>query len=243
MISKDAAMAEKTKKVTIMVLKVDLECSKCYKKVKRILCKFPQIQDQVYEEKSNTVMIKVVCCSPEKIRDEIRYKGRGSIKSIEIFKPPEKPKAADPPKPADKPKAADPPKPADKPKAADPPKPAEKPKAADPAKPAEKPKADPPKPSDPPKEKPAEKATKVVTFVDVPKPTAAAPAMTYPPGPVPIGFYCTECRGGGPERYCDGYCGRPVYDSWGGGGSRPHYGSHYSEHYFNEDNSQGCTIM
>ncbi|KAK0576216.1 hypothetical protein LWI29_013820 [Acer saccharum] len=232
-------MAEKTNKVTIMLLKVDLECYKCYKKVKRILCKFPQIQDQVYDEKNNTVMIKVVCCSPEKIRDKISYKGRGSIKSIEIFKPPEKPKAADPPKPADKPKA-DPPKPADKPKAADPPKPADKPKA-DPPKPAEKPKA-----ADPPKEKQAEKATKVVTFVDVPKPTAPAPALAYTPGPVPIGFYCTECserRGGGPVGYCDGYCGRPVYDSWGGGGYRPYHGSHYSENYFNEDNSQGCTIM
>ncbi|KAK1553598.1 hypothetical protein Q3G72_000949 [Acer saccharum] len=237
-------MAEKTNKVTIMLLKVDLECYKCYKKVKRILCKFPQIQDQVYDEKNNTVMIKVVCCSPEKIRDKISYKGRGSIKSIEISKPPEKPKAADPSKTAEKPKA-DPPKPAEKPKAADPPKTAEKPKAADPPKPSEKLKAaDPSKPADPPKEKPAEK--KVVTFVDVPKPTAPAPALAYPPGPVPIGFYYTECSersGGGPVRYCDGYCGRPVYDSWGGGGYRPYHGSHYSEYYFNEDNSQGCTIM
>ncbi|KAK3231081.1 hypothetical protein Dsin_002962 [Dipteronia sinensis] len=230
MISKDTVMAEKTKKVTIMLLKVDLECSKCYNKVKRILCKFPQIQDQVYDEKNNTVMIKVVCCSPEKIRDEICYKGRGTIKSIEILKPPEKPKPADPPKlkPADPPKL----------KPADPPKPAEKPKPADPPKPAEKP-------------------TKVVTFVDVPKPTAPAPALVYPPGPVPpalvyppgpvpIGFYCTECsewRGGGPVGYCDGYCGRPVYENWGGGGYRPYYGSRNSDYYFSEGNSQGCKIM
>ncbi|KAK2652708.1 hypothetical protein Ddye_012564 [Dipteronia dyeriana] len=237
-------MAEK-KKVTLMLLKVDLECSKCYKKVKKILCKFPQIQDQAYDEKNNTVMIKVVCCSPEKIRDKICCKGRGTIKSIEILKPPEKPK------PAEKPKA-DPPKPAEKPKA-DPPKPAEKPKA-DPPKPADKPKADPPKPADkpkadPPKEKPADKPTKVVTFVDEPKPPAPAPSPA--PGPVQVGFCCTECsegRGGGPcygqpVRYYDGYCGRPVYDSWGGGGYRGNYGSRCSEYYFNEDNSQGCTIM
>ncbi|GMP75832.1 hypothetical protein CsSME_00032784 [Camellia sinensis var. sinensis] len=31
--------------VTTMVLKVDLQCSSCYKKIKKTLCKFPQIQD------------------------------------------------------------------------------------------------------------------------------------------------------------------------------------------------------
>ncbi|TXG74283.1 hypothetical protein EZV62_002862 [Acer yangbiense] len=80
-------MAEK---VTEMLLKVhDLECSKCYKKVKKILCKYPEIRDQVYDEKNNTLKIKVVCCSPEKIRDKICCKGRGTIKSIEILEPPE----------------------------------------------------------------------------------------------------------------------------------------------------------
>ncbi|KAK1587452.1 hypothetical protein Q3G72_012997 [Acer saccharum] len=85
-----------------MLLKVhDLECSKCYKKVKKILCKFPhvyvfgvfvsktkEIQDQVYDEKNNTVRIKVVSCSPEKIRDKICCKGRGIIMCIVIVKPP-----------------------------------------------------------------------------------------------------------------------------------------------------------
>ncbi|PQP96271.1 myelin-associated oligodendrocyte basic protein-like [Prunus yedoensis var. nudiflora] len=96
-------MAEK-EKVTIMVLKVDLQCHKCYKKVKKVLCKFPQIRDQIYDEKQNQVVIKVVCCSPEKIRDRICCKGRGVIKSIEI-KEPEKPK----PPPPEKPKPPPPP--------------------------------------------------------------------------------------------------------------------------------------
>ncbi|KAK0601347.1 hypothetical protein LWI29_023387 [Acer saccharum] len=194
MISKDTAMAEKTKKVREMFLKVDLECYKCYKKVKRILCKFPQIQDQVYNEKNNTVKIKVVCCSPENIRDEICYKGRGTIKSIEMKKVTFDLQKQTAPAPAPELE----------------PEPAQAPAPA-------------------PKQAPA-----------------PALALAYSPGPVPIGFYCTECserRGGGPVRYCDGYCGRPVYDSWGGGGNRPYYGSHYSEYYFNEDNSQGCTIM
>ncbi|KAK6917875.1 Heavy metal-associated domain, HMA [Dillenia turbinata] len=71
-----------------MVLKVvDLHCSKCYKKVKKVLCKFPEITDQVYDEKANTVTIKVSCCNPEKLRDKICCKGGKSIKSIEIVKP------------------------------------------------------------------------------------------------------------------------------------------------------------
>ncbi|KAJ0017938.1 hypothetical protein Pint_09436 [Pistacia integerrima] len=82
---------------TIMVIKVDLKCCKCYKKVKKILCKIPQIQDQVYDEKKNTVTIKVACCCcPQKMMQKIRCKGGKSIISIEI-KPPEKKKEEKPP--------------------------------------------------------------------------------------------------------------------------------------------------
>ncbi|XP_062088108.1 protein PYRICULARIA ORYZAE RESISTANCE 21-like isoform X2 [Humulus lupulus] len=72
--------------VTIMVLKVDLKCHRCYKKIKKVLCKFPQIKDQVYDEKKNTVTIKVVCCSPEKIKQKIICKAGDSLISIEIIK-------------------------------------------------------------------------------------------------------------------------------------------------------------
>ncbi|XP_027184865.1 protein PYRICULARIA ORYZAE RESISTANCE 21-like [Coffea eugenioides] len=95
-------MAEK---VTTMRLKVDLQCPCCYKKVKKILCKFPQIRDQIYDEKQNLVTITVVCCSPEKIRDKLCCKGGKVIKSIEIVEPPkpkpppEKPKEPEKPKP------------------------------------------------------------------------------------------------------------------------------------------------
>ncbi|CAL5344344.1 unnamed protein product [Camellia sinensis] len=96
-------MAEK---VTTMVLKVDLQCSSCYKKIKKILCKFPEIRDQIYDEKKNTVTIIVVCCSPEKVRDKLCCKGGKTIKSIEIKEPP-KPKPPeekpDKPKPSEKP--------------------------------------------------------------------------------------------------------------------------------------------
>ncbi|XP_031270496.1 protein PYRICULARIA ORYZAE RESISTANCE 21-like [Pistacia vera] len=89
--------------VTTMVIKVDLKCCKCYKKVKKVLCKIPQIKDQVYDEKQNTVTIKVACCySPEKILQKIRCKGGKSILSIEIKPPPKKPE--EPKKPQEKPK-------------------------------------------------------------------------------------------------------------------------------------------
>ncbi|XP_058189606.1 protein PYRICULARIA ORYZAE RESISTANCE 21-like [Rhododendron vialii] len=80
-------MAEK---VTTMVLKVDLQCPCCYRKIKKVLAKFPEIRSQAYDEKQNTVTITVLCCSPEKIRDKLCCKGGKTIKCIEI-KPPPKP--------------------------------------------------------------------------------------------------------------------------------------------------------
>ncbi|KAH7837180.1 hypothetical protein Vadar_010710 [Vaccinium darrowii] len=78
-------MAEK---VTKMVLKVDLQCPCCYKKIKKILAKFPEIRSHIYDEKQNTVTITVVCCNPEKIRCKLLCKGGKTIKCIEIIKEP-----------------------------------------------------------------------------------------------------------------------------------------------------------
>ncbi|GFY85059.1 heavy metal transport/detoxification superfamily protein [Actinidia rufa] len=93
-------------KVTTMVLKVvDLHCDSCYKKIKKVLCKFPEIRNQEYDEKANTVKITVVCCNPEKIREKLCCKGGKTIKSIEIIKKPEpKPNKDEKPKPKPKPK-------------------------------------------------------------------------------------------------------------------------------------------
>ncbi|KAJ6700298.1 HEAVY METAL TRANSPORT/DETOXIFICATION SUPERFAMILY PROTEIN [Salix purpurea] len=78
--------------VTTMVIKVvDLGCEKCHKKIKKILCKIPQIQSQIYVEKENTVTITVVCCSPEKIKRKILRKGCGFIECV-VIKPPPQPK-------------------------------------------------------------------------------------------------------------------------------------------------------
>ncbi|XP_024174212.1 protein PYRICULARIA ORYZAE RESISTANCE 21-like isoform X2 [Rosa chinensis] len=228
------------KKVTIMILKVDLQCEKCYRKVKKVLCKFPQIRDQMYDEKNNQVIIKVVCCCPEKIRDKLCCKGGGAIKSIEI-KEPEKPK---PPSPAPKPAPAPAPKPAPAPAPA--PKPAPKPAPAPAGVPA-----CPRRPVNP-------------CCMDCyggrhggPCETgygAPAPVPVPPCRPRPVNPCCMDCYEGRPGGPCetgyghrwpapytqyDGYYGRPVYDSYGGGRSycvtRPHC--------FSEENPQGCAIM
>ncbi|XP_021902389.1 pollen-specific leucine-rich repeat extensin-like protein 1 [Carica papaya] len=263
-------MAEK---VTVMVLKVDLQCYKCCKKVKKVLCKFPQIRDQVYDEKSNTVRITVVCCSPEKIRDKLCCKGGGAIKSIEILQPPAKPKEPEKPKPApapapEKPKEAEKPKPPqEKPKEAEKPKPAP-PKEAEKPKPvlvkpkeAEKPKPAPEKPkeAEKPKAPPAADKPKEAEKPKAP-PAAEKPKEKPPepkPGPVPVPAFpppqvfqacCEPCYHGhgwgAPPPPCYETFGRPVFDSWGGGGGayRPCYNVNRCD-YFCEENSQGCTVM
>ncbi|KAE9594764.1 hypothetical protein Lal_00013335 [Lupinus albus] len=253
-------MAEK---VTMMKLKVDLECEKCYKKIKKLLTKYPQIRDQTFEEKQNIVTITVVCCSPEKIRDKLCCKGGGSIKSIEIVEPP-KPKPPEPEKKKEvkfvepeKKKEEEP-----KPKSNQEPekkKEAEKPKSDAPKKDAEKPKEKSKEPkSDAPKkeaEKPKEKSKEPKPMPDpAPMLKILDPVPTYPQVPppmaIPVGMFCVpayegrpvgpyvnEC--GGPPLCYDGYYGRPIYDSYGG---RPYYPSRCDQ-YFSEENAQGCIIM
>ncbi|KAD0631042.1 hypothetical protein E3N88_37268 [Mikania micrantha] len=45
------------------------------------------IRDQVFDEEKNKVMITVVCCDPEKMRDKLCCKGGKAIQSIEIPQP------------------------------------------------------------------------------------------------------------------------------------------------------------
>ncbi|CAO1939437.1 unnamed protein product [Urochloa humidicola] len=83
-------MAEK---ISTIVLKVDLECEKCYKKIRRVLCK---IQDKMniktisFDEKSNAVTIsgpfdaeKVchkLCCEAGRVIKEMDIKGKEKAK-------------------------------------------------------------------------------------------------------------------------------------------------------------------
>ncbi|XP_022639855.1 keratinocyte proline-rich protein isoform X4 [Vigna radiata var. radiata] len=230
-------MAEK---VTVMRLKVDLQCHKCYKKVKKILSKFPQIRDQFYDEKNNIVTITVVCCNPEKLRDKICCKGCGIIKSIEIVEPP-KPKPPEKPKP-EKPKPEKPPPPnPPRPEPVPPPRP-------EPVPPPRPEPVPPPRPEPVPPPRPEPVPPPCLGPVAPPTPLPVpCPWPALPPRPLPIGVCCVPCyegHGGGP---CfDGHggpppCyGRPICDSYGG--CRPCYVSRCDE-YFCEDNTSACSIM
>uniref|UniRef100_A0A0V0HUJ4 Putative neurofilament heavy polypeptide-like n=1 Tax=Solanum chacoense TaxID=4108 RepID=A0A0V0HUJ4_SOLCH len=248
-------------KTTIMVLKVDLQCPCCFKKAKKILCKMPQVRDQKYDEKANTITILVVCCSPERIRDKLCCKGGKAIKSIEIKEPakpkePEKPKGSDKPKepekskePEKKPKVVtfetpkekpkEPEKPKDKAKDSDKPKGQEKPTVID--KPKDKPK-DPEKPKDGPT------SAAMVATPWISEPMMMMPPVHGYPQAMP-GCGCGQCHyTGGP---CYQYYGTPVPHSplhttvttlmdMGPPAPSSYYGNN---DYYNEENGQGCTIM
>ncbi|PRQ47658.1 putative heavy metal-associated domain, HMA [Rosa chinensis] len=198
------------KKVTTMILKVDLQCEECYRKVKQVLCKFPQIRDQRYDEKKNLVIIKVVCCSPEKIRDKLCRKGGGVIKWIEIEEPPPPPpiEKPPPPPPIEKPP---PPPPIEKPP---PPPPIEKPP---PPPPIEKPPPPPPieKPPPPPPS-PCRCRCRCGCGCRPVKPCCwdcyeglpGGPCETFPRRPVKP--CCSDCREGRPGGPCETYPRRPV---------------------------------
>ncbi|XP_066395224.1 protein PYRICULARIA ORYZAE RESISTANCE 21-like [Miscanthus floridulus] len=76
-------------KISTIVLKVDLECERCYKKIRKVLCK---IQDKMniktisFDEKSNTVTISgpfdaemvcnKLCCKAGRVIKEMDVKGK-----------------------------------------------------------------------------------------------------------------------------------------------------------------------
>ncbi|XP_047952333.1 protein PYRICULARIA ORYZAE RESISTANCE 21-like isoform X4 [Salvia hispanica] len=237
-------------KVTIMVLKVDLQCPCCYKKVKKIICKFPQIRDQVYKEKENKVVITVVCCNPEKIRDKLCCKGAKVIKSIEILDPPkpepEKPKSNNPEKPKPEPEKPKPNNPENS-------KPDKKVTFKDPPENSEK-----PKPA-PKQEQPKPPASPVPIPIPVPAPT---PAPAPPPpilGPGPCEYPpispgrnccgpCSQGYGGGPCYFGHGPppppMPQPCFDGYYAYGchDRPCHVTR-CDYYFSEENPQACSIM
>ncbi|GMY36618.1 protein PYRICULARIA ORYZAE RESISTANCE 21 isoform X4 [Fagus crenata] len=213
------------KKKTLMVLKADLQCCRCYKKVKKVLCKFPEIQDQEFKEKDNLVKITVVCCCPEKLKQKIICKGGGTITCIEIIEPEKKPEKQ--PEPEKKPK-----------KQPEPEKPKKQP---DVVKTLADDSAD-----DSAGDSTEMKAHGLV--VGKPKP----PAVTVPAYPYGYGVVvcCGSCSQGGPCQFGHGYgrppqyyeYGRPVYDSYGGG-YRSGYQVSRCDNYFSDENPTGCTVM
>ncbi|KAH0969910.1 hypothetical protein GBA52_022066 [Prunus armeniaca] len=227
-------MAEK-EMVTTMVLKVDLQCHKCYKKVKKVLCKFPQIQDQTYDEKQNQVVIKVVCCSPEKIRDKICCKAGGAIKCIQI-KP--QPGPQGPPGPQGK---QGPPGPSGPQGPPGPSGPQGPPGPSGPQGPL-----GPPGPSGPsgPPGPPRPQC----------KPTCVHVPVCPRPYPVHRNACCEDCYHGHPGGPCEtGYGGAAPYIQYDGYCGRPVCGSIVTQPNTNycvarsdcfiEENPQDCTVM
>lgn len=70
---------------TKMTIKVDLQCHRCYKKIKKILCGIPQVQDQNYDQAKNTVTITLAGGSPECVRQKILSKGRCFVQGVDIL--------------------------------------------------------------------------------------------------------------------------------------------------------------
>ncbi|KAJ6815484.1 protein PYRICULARIA ORYZAE RESISTANCE 21-like [Iris pallida] len=174
-------------KISTLILKVDLDCHLCYKKIRKTLSKLQEkepIQSIVYDEKNNTVlvsgpfdphrMIKKICCKACKV-----------IKDIQIK--------------ADKPKEAEPPKEKPKEKPAEPVKEKPKEKPAEPVK--EKPKE---KPAEPVKEKPKEKTVESEPVDTQERLPVGVQTAGFGPG-------CQPFWPGGPGCYC-----RPWYEGYYG---------------------------
>nr|GEV13429.1 fructose-bisphosphate aldolase 1, chloroplastic-like [Tanacetum cinerariifolium] len=213
-------MAPEKERINVMILYVDLKCPCCYKKVRKLIGKFPQIRDQVFDLDKNRVSIKVVCCDPERLRDRLCCKGGRTIQSIEIVKNKPPPLKQPTPAPAPKPVVVEKPKP-------DPPKPKPTHCCCCPPKPT---------PMPPPVVVPQPQPVKMPDPVPQPQPVKMPDPMPMPmpmlmPMPMdgyhlhqpfcpPVSACCQECyegRDGGPCHY--GY-GRsvpppPCYDYYG----------------------------
>ncbi|KAI3680436.1 hypothetical protein L6452_35206 [Arctium lappa] len=202
-------------KVTKMVLDVDLNCSDCYKKVKKVICKIPEIRDQEYDVAKNKVKISVTSCCPDKIRDKLRQKGGSSIQKIEIIV--EKPKD---PKPKD-----------------DAAKPKPKPPAADHEKPKKAPKGDGDGDGDSKKPQVAKKMMFEPPVHGYPQ-IMYPPTTNYPAYPV-VGYGSYEGSYGAPFQG-DGY-GMPPQPSRYGPYDYGYNQNNMSSR--NYENPQGCSIM
>ncbi|WOK99690.1 hypothetical protein Cni_G08402 [Canna indica] len=238
--------------ISTVIIKVDLDCCCCTKKIKKSLCKLEKrfnIQSIVYDTKSNTVavsgpfnpdcFIKKICCLACKV-----------IKDIHVKKPdppPPPPPAPEPkPEPAPPPPEPAPPAPEPPPPAPEPPPPAPEP----PAPPAPEPAPPPPPAPEPPPPAPQEPPPppEVVWKLPVwPFPAPVWPVCCHQPCP------CYEPRHGC-CRCCS--CGRvseaapppvevppppapaPVYY-----GGRPCYEAEGCYKIVYEDEPSGCKIM
>ncbi|XP_058081872.1 protein PYRICULARIA ORYZAE RESISTANCE 21-like [Magnolia sinica] len=83
-------------KVSTLVLKVDLDCDPCYKKIRKALCQFREIQSQSFDEKQKKVTISGPF-DPEKLIKKLYCKvGCKIIICYEVVPPPPPPPPPEP---------------------------------------------------------------------------------------------------------------------------------------------------
>ncbi|KAK9091865.1 hypothetical protein Syun_026776 [Stephania yunnanensis] len=232
-------MAEK---MSVLLLKVDLDCSKCYNRIRKTLCQLhSEIRSQTWDTKQNIVIIAGPFDAQE-MSMKIKYRAGKVVKDIEIKGGGDaKPKAAPPaekkadgggekPPPADKkadggekPPAAG--KPAGKAEKA----PAEKAAAAAPAPPKE--------------EAAAAKPAAEMKMLHEPMHTVVAYPIVQPPYGM---YYEGYQHDQGPPPYYNynynGYNARPVYNNNYHGVMSRGYNNVHGADYFSEENP-ACTIM
>ncbi|ONK60554.1 uncharacterized protein A4U43_C08F19810 [Asparagus officinalis] len=191
-------MAEK---ISTIILKVDLDCRRCYKKISKTICKLQEkekIQTVEFDEKNNTVTISGPF-NPKKLCKKLCCKACEAIKDIQIkeHKEKEKPKETKPAEPKkEKPKET---KPAE---STEPKK--EKPKETKPAE-SFQPKKD--KPKDEPKK---EKPKALEPDPPVPEPVKAEPVFVAQEpelGYQPVWPGSGSCCGCGCRSWKEGYYG------------------------------------
>ncbi|KAG2563722.1 early nodulin-75-like [Panicum virgatum] len=171
-------MAEK---ISMIIVVVDLDCHKCYNKIRKILCQLQdceRIRTISFDDKSKTITI-VGPFDPHRLACKLRCKGGKVIRDIHIVdnpggKPPQKMAEAPPPPPA---KNGKPPKNKEKPPAAEPPPP-----STPPPEPAPGPPPDMPPPSPAHQAPPDREVSAMVPAFVEEKPPKARPAeLEQPP--------------------------------------------------------------
>nr|XP_010907553.1 protein PYRICULARIA ORYZAE RESISTANCE 21 [Elaeis guineensis] len=206
--------------ISTLILTVDLQCCRCYKKIKKVLCKLQdreKIQKIDYDEKNNTVTISGPF-DPHCLSKKLRCKACKVIKDIKI-KPPEPPPPPPPPPPEPAPPPPPPPEPAPPP----PPPPEPAPPPPPPPEPAPPPPPPPPPEPAPPPPPPPEPAPPPPPAPAPPPPEPCRPKIPEPPPacccrPCPCyqagysdGLRCCSCGRlydwgwGPPPVYCEGY--------------------------------------
>ncbi|XP_042485148.1 protein PYRICULARIA ORYZAE RESISTANCE 21-like isoform X3 [Macadamia integrifolia] len=184
-------------KVSTIVLKVDLACTRCNDKIRKVLCKYReryQIQEEIYDEKNNTVTISGPFC-PRKLAKKLCCKAGNAIKCINIVE--KKPPPPPPPPP---------------PPLGPPPPPPRRPPTRPPSLPS-------PRPT-------PVVVVEVVVEVPPPQSNSAPPRRSLksaPPAPYEYGEGpCGQSYGGAPQPWYDG-CGRSPPQWYSGYGSPSYF--------------------